>query len=199
MARDLAAGGWDVAVRAAPDAVAPNAVAWVLLADDAGRLLAPLAQAGGMGLPVLCLTAADAAMEGRLLRAGAHMVLPMDAAAGAALTTMTRLAAAAGRTVRVGDLRLCLDTRQAWLAGRLLSLRPLDFDLLLALATRWGRVVSAADLAAGLWPMTSDATDRLAAHIHTLRGALGPGMPVRGVGRRGYLLTGESPKGAEGR
>lgn len=192
VARDLAAVGWDVAGRVAPDVAA---VAWVLLADDAGRLLAPLAQAGGMGMPVLCLTTADAAMEGRLLRAGAHMVLPGDVGgegAAGALTALVRLADPAGRVVRVGDLRLCPATRQGWRAGRLLPLRPLDFDLLLALAARAGRVVPAADLAACLWPSAPDAAERLAVHVHTLRRALGPGAPLRTVGRRGYLLTGGS-------
>lgn len=194
LARDLTIAGWDVAVRAAPD---PTADAWVLLAGDALRLAPLLAQAGE-DIPVLCLTVADAAMESRLLRAGAHMVLSGDAAGAraevveAALIALIRLAGPVGRMVRVGGLRLCPATRRGWSGGRPLPLRPLDFDLLLALAAQAGQVVPAADLAAGLWPTAPDAMDRLAVHIHTLRAALGPGVALHTVGRRGYLLGGDA-------
>ncbi|MBB6253565.1 winged helix-turn-helix domain-containing protein [Nitrospirillum iridis] len=180
--QELAVLGWDVSAGSAPDArllIAPNPHA-----------LLPLL---GGDVPSLCLADADADGERALLRAGAHMVLPRGLggeAVAAALSALTRLAAPADRALRVGDLALHVDRRVALCRGRPLALAPLDFDLLLVLAGRAGQVVPAADLRAQLWPDAGDSADRLAAHIHSLRRALGAAVPLHTRGHRGYMLGG---------
>lgn len=190
---DLAVLGWEaVADGAAP---APSDVR-LLAAIRADALIPHLPDpAVPVDAPILCLADADAAAESTLLRAGAHMVLPLSSGAGAvavALDLLARLAAPANRAVRAGDLALHVDRRVALCRGRPLALAPLDFDLLLLLAERMGQVVPAADLRARLWPNLAPdapgAADRLAAHIRSLRRALGTAVPLHTRGRRGYQL-----------
>ncbi|MEE3626337.1 winged helix-turn-helix domain-containing protein [Nitrospirillum sp. BR 11752] len=186
---DLAALGWEAVADASPDVR-------LLAAARADALLAHLPDPSGpVEAPVLCLADADAAVESALLRAGAHMVLPLSsgtAAVAAALSLLARLAAPADRALRVGDLALHVDRRVALWRGRPLALAPLDFDLLLLLAERGGQVVPAADLRVRLWPtLAPDApgvADRLAAHIRSLRRALGTAVPLHTRGHRGYQL-----------
>ncbi|MEA1649761.1 helix-turn-helix domain-containing protein [Nitrospirillum sp. BR 11164] len=181
--RELAALGWDVTSpmgNGAPDVR-------LLIAIDAGALPRQIKEDG----PTLCLADAGAEAESALLRAGAHMVLPLDTAAtavAAALSALARLAAPGDRALRVGDLALHVDRRVAWCRGRPLALAPLDFDLLLLLAERAGQVVPAAELRARLWPDAPDGAGRLTAHIHSLRRALGPAVPLHTRGHRGYVL-----------
>ncbi|TWB54523.1 winged helix-turn-helix domain-containing protein [Nitrospirillum viridazoti] len=178
--QELAALGWDVTQDDVPDVR-------LLIAADAGALPRHLREAW----PTLCLTTVGAEAESALLRAGAHMVLPLYTAATAvavALSALARLTAPGDQALRVGDLALHVDRRVAWCRGRPLALAPLDFDLLLLLAERPGQVVPAAELRARLWPDATDSAGRLTAHIHSLRCALGPAVPLHTRGHQGYVL-----------
>ncbi|MEA1677698.1 winged helix-turn-helix domain-containing protein [Nitrospirillum sp. BR 11163] len=184
--QELSALGWDATGDGMPDVR-------LLIAADAGALPRHLKE----GWPTLCLATVGAEAESTLLRAGAHMVLPLDTAAtavAAALSALARLAAPGDRALRVGDLALHVDRRLAWCRGRPLALAPLDFDLLVLLAERPGQVVPAAELRARLWPDATDSAGRLTAHIRSLRRALGPAAPLHTRGHQGYVLGGVDPK-----
>ena len=94
----------------------------------------------------------------------------------------------------VGELRLNLETRQVWKAGRELTLRYKEFELLSLLAGRTGEIVTRAELFDEVWgtDWLGD-TRTLDVHIRWLREKIedDPGDPryirtVRGVG---YRLT----------
>lgn len=100
----------------------------------------------------------------------------------------------AAPTLTVGDLRLNLETRQVWKAGRELNLRYKEFEVLSLLAARQGEVVTRAMLFDEVWgtDWLGD-TRTLDVHIRWLREKIegDPSDPhyirtVRGVG---YRLT----------
>jgi DNA-binding response OmpR family regulator len=96
-------------------------------------------------------------------------------------------------------MKLSLDptSRQAERDGQKLELRPLEFDLLLYLATREGRVVKADDLCAALWPGEAAPRARLTVHLHNLRLALQrTGPPLVHSVPGGYLLAPAPPPSA---
>jgi DNA-binding response OmpR family regulator len=74
------------------------------------------------------------------------------------------------RPVTVGRLRLDVAARRAVVDGRELMLRPKEFDLLLALAARAGKVVSREDLMAQVWDENwFGPTKTLDVHVSVLR------------------------------
>ena len=105
-----------------------------------------------------------------------------------------RMGAAATETdderIRVGDLVIDLAAREVRVAGEPVELSALDFDLLVALAARPGRVWSRTQLLEKVWGYDFYGDDRVVdVHIRTMRKALGddPVEPryiatVRGVG-----------------
>jgi len=96
-------------------------------------------------------------------------------------------------------MKLSLDptTRQAERDGVSLVLRPLEFDLLLYLFAREGRVVKADDLCAALWPGETAPRSRLTVHLHNLRLALQrTGPPLVHSVPGGYLLSPAPPPSA---
>jgi DNA-binding response OmpR family regulator len=103
----------------------------------------------------------------------------------------------AGRTetsepIRVGDLVIDEGTRTATLEGRRLELARKEFDLLLALAQRQGRVATKRELLAEVWQQSYGGADRTVdVHLSWLRRKLGETaaeprylVSVRGVGVR---------------
>ena len=94
--------------------------------------------------------------------------------------------------VRVGDLVIDERTRTATLAGRPLELARKEFDLLLALASRPGEVVTKRELLADVWQQAYGGSDRTVdVHLSWLRRKLGESAAeprylhsVRGVGVR---------------
>ncbi len=149
-------------------------------------------------LPVIVATARDDEREiVRLLDAGAddYLVKPFSAA-----QAMARVRAVLRRTsppgspeaagVSVGELVVDPVSRVATLAGEPLSLNRKEFDLLLALATRAGQVVSKRELLAEVWQMPWGGADRTVdVHLSWLRRKLGETAAaprylhsVRGVG-----------------
>jgi DNA-binding response OmpR family regulator len=94
--------------------------------------------------------------------------------------------------VRIGDLEVDPSSRQATMAGADVDLSKKEFDLLVALAGRAGRVVTRDDLMAEVWDENwFGSTKTLDVHVGWLRRKLGddPANPrylhtVRGVGFR---------------
>lgn len=94
--------------------------------------------------------------------------------------------------LRVGELVVDESTRTATLAGRPLELARKEFDLLLALASRQGQVVTKRELLAEVWQQAYGGADRTVdVHLSWLRRKLGETaaeprylVSVRGVGVR---------------
>ncbi|WP_108494971.1 response regulator transcription factor [Promicromonospora sp. AC04] len=150
-------------------------------------------------VPVVIATARDDDADVvRLLDAGAddYLVKPFSAAqALARVRAVLRRSAAAGepeadRRVVVGELVIDPPARSVSLAGRELDLNRKEFDLLLALATRAGDVVSKRQLLAEVWQLPWGGADRTVdVHLSWLRRKLGETAAdprylhsVRGVG-----------------
>ncbi|GAA3462721.1 response regulator transcription factor [Saccharothrix longispora] len=151
---------------------------------------------GVCDVPVIVATARDDEGEiVRLLNAGAddYLVKPFSsehlAARLAAVLRRTRKDAAP-EPLRIGDLSVDLDRREARLGGRELNLTRKEFDLLAYLAAREGKVVPRAELLANLWNLPGRHDDQtLDVHLSWLRRKLGEraAQPrylhtVRGVG-----------------
>ena len=97
------------------------------------------------------------------------------------------------------SMKLSLDPtlRQAERNGEILELRPLEFDLLLYLSAREGRVVAPDELCAALWPGENAPRTRLTVHLHNLRLALQrTGPPLVHSVPGGYLLSPAPPPSA---
>jgi DNA-binding response OmpR family regulator len=149
-------------------------------------------------LPVLIATARDGDREMvRLLDAGAddYLVKPFSAAqAMARVRAVLRRSAGddpdLARQVQVGDLVVDVVARTVTLDGRELDLNRKEFDLLLALASRPGQVISKRQLLAEVWQQPWGGADRTVdVHLSWLRRKLGETAAeprylhtVRGVG-----------------
>jgi DNA-binding response OmpR family regulator len=149
-------------------------------------------------LPVLIATARDGDREMvRLLDAGAddYLVKPFSAAqAMARVRAVLRRSAGEepdqGREVVVGGLVIDVVARTVTLDGGELELNRKEFDLLLALASREGQVISKRQLLAEVWQQPWGGADRTVdVHLSWLRRKLGETAAeprylhsVRGVG-----------------
>ncbi len=147
-------------------------------------------------VPVIVATARDDEAEiVRLLNAGAddYLVKPFSSEHLAArLSAVLRRARKeeAPEPLRIGDLVVDLDRRDARLAGRKLNLTRKEFDLLAYLAAREGKVVPRAELLANLWNLPGRHDDQtLDVHLSWLRRKMGERAArprylhtVRGVG-----------------
>ncbi|MEV0325731.1 DNA-binding response regulator [Micromonospora echinospora] len=130
------------------------------------------------------------------LRAGAddYVVKPfsmveLQARIEAVMRRTGRAAGAARVTaaLQVGDLRVDVDARRVWLAGREVGLSRKEFDLLVVLARQAGTVVSRDRLQMEVWHTTWATRHNLDVHVAALRGKLddaGLVETVRGVGYR---------------
>lgn len=92
-----------------------------------------------------------------------------------------------------GPFTLDLGRAELLRDGQALPLRPKVFDLLTALATRPGQVLSKDELVLTVWPGVVVTDDSLAQCVHELRSALGDAGPalLRTVPRRGYRFDAE--------
>jgi DNA-binding response OmpR family regulator len=149
-------------------------------------------------LPVLIATARDGDRDMvRLLDAGAddYLVKPFSAAQAMARVRAVLRRTAAGepdqdREVIVGGLVVDVVARTVRLDGRELELTRKEFDLLLALASRAGQVISKRQLLAEVWQQPWGGADRTVdVHLSWLRRKLGESaaeprylQSVRGVG-----------------
>ena len=150
-------------------------------------------------VPVIVATARDDEAEiVAVLDAGAddYVVKPFSAEQlDARIRAVLRRGAGedpADTEVVVGGLRIDPRTRQAGIDGRPLELTPREFDLLLYLAARAGRVVTKRELLAEVWQQPYGGADKTVdVHLSWLRRKLGETAQearylhsVRGVGVR---------------
>ena len=141
-------------------------------------------------IPILMLTARAEEIDRVLgLEVGAddYLTKPFSmrellARARALLRRVTLMSAAGGgsggeapaQVHEIGDLRLDVAGRSAWVAGTPLDLTPKEFDLLHALAAQPGRAYSREYLLQHIWGMEYDGFDRTVdTHIVRLRRKLG--------------------------
>jgi DNA-binding response OmpR family regulator len=128
--------------------------------------------------PVLMLTARDT-LEDKItgLDAGAddYLVKPFDVRElEARLRSMVRRQRGeiARETYTVGDLTIDLATLQVKRAGRTVTLTPIGFRLLAALARASPRVVTRRDLEREVWGEVPPDSDALRSHLYNLRKAI---------------------------
>lgn len=146
-------------------------------------------------LPVIVVTArTERAEVVRLLDLGAddHVTKPFDVGQLEARirAVLRRVERTAGSAVQLGELRIDPQRREVRLGEQVISLRVLEFEILLALAQRPGTVVDREDLIKQVWG--SDARDgdrRLDNQLSILRAKLGDNgrdqrliRTMRGVG-----------------
>lgn len=92
---------------------------------------------------------------------------------------------------RIADLGVDPVNRRASRRGTPLSLRPIEFDILVCLAEHVGTPVSKHELLLRLWPNGDGSANRLAAHVRNLRAEVDPDRRSRllhTVRHVGYVL-----------
>jgi two-component system, OmpR family, response regulator len=150
--------------------------------------------------PILILTARDAAGDKVAgLDAGADDYLTKPfvfAELVARLRALVRRSSGIeGTTIRVGDLEIDTAARRAKRAGRVLTLRAKEWDLLEFLALRQGTLVTRAQIHDRLFGKDSDTLDAtIDVHLSRLRTAIdrGSGKPlIKTVRGQGYRLEAE--------
>jgi DNA-binding response OmpR family regulator len=102
---------------------------------------------------------------------------------------LVRESAATPRVVQVGALRIDLGARRTWLDDDALHLTPTEFDLLYALASAPGQVLTRERLLADVWGWDggAGATRTVDSHVKALRAKIGVDR-VRTVHGVGYAL-----------
>ncbi|WP_432476280.1 response regulator transcription factor [Nocardioides sp. GXQ0305] len=169
------------------------------LPDVDGLALVSMIRATGSNVPIIVITAQDD--DPTMVRAldnGAddYVVKPFGtdqlAARIRAVLRRAGTADAPSPPVRVGELVIDERARTATLAGEPLELARKEFDLLLALASRSGEVVSKRELLSEIWRDAYGGSERTVdVHLSWLRRKLGESAAeprylhsVRGVGVR---------------
>jgi DNA-binding response OmpR family regulator len=104
-----------------------------------------------------------------------------------------RAAEPGDRVITVGRLRLDLPARRVYADGTEVLLRPKEFDLLAALVTRAGEVVTREQLMDEVWDENwFGPTKTLDVHVSTLRRKLGPYGQITTLRGRGYRFEREA-------
>jgi DNA-binding response OmpR family regulator len=181
------------AVEDAPDLIVLD----LMLPELSGYEVLRQLRRGRQEMPVLILTArgeeADK-VQGFRLGADDYVVKPVGV-----LEFLARVEALLRRSqprvstgiYRLEDLEIDGDRRTAAVAGAEVSLSPLEFDLLNALAQRRGNLVSRAELLKEVWGYRSGIESRTVdTHIAKLRAKIDRGSRSRivTVRKRGYRL-----------
>lgn len=151
-------------------------------------------------VPVLMLTARDDEADivaGLAVGADDYLTKPfsmkeLTARVTALLRRVERaaeLAALPAERIEVGDLDIDTGTRRVTAAGQECRLTPIEFDLLMCLASTPDRVLSRERLLAEVWDWPDAAGTRTVdSHIKSLRGKIGAGR-IRTVHGVGYALA----------
>lgn len=180
--------------------LATASVPALLLLDSAvaaGRAADVIRRLGALAAAPVMVLAHNATADERaaLLNAGADDVLSAPYSAQllvariGAILRRAPVAVRAASLLRIGPLELDLDRRSARVAGRSLRLTPREWDLLVLLARRAGRIVTRQELLMAIWGM-NHARDwhYLRVHMTHLRQKLGQAADLlqteRGVGFR---------------
>ncbi|HEX2217504.1 MAG TPA: winged helix-turn-helix domain-containing protein [Gemmatimonadales bacterium] len=128
----------------------------------------------------------------RSRRSHEHLVAILRELSDTPVEELERLRAPA-MPLRFADLELDPATRDVRRAGRLVALRPKEYELLRALVARGGAVASRRELLAEVWDYREDVTSRTVdTHVAVLRRKLGhreeePGY-ILTVAKAGYRL-----------
>ena len=142
-------------------------------------------------LPILILTAADEVRtKVDLLNAGAddYLAKPFHMEELVARVHVQLRKRNTGTVHEVGDLRVDVLARQAFLGDEELKLSPREFDLLVHLVSHPGRVFSREEIETSLWSEGVPSSNVVDVHVANIRGKLrdagGFGLirTVRGVG-----------------
>ncbi|NEV61183.1 response regulator transcription factor [Thiorhodococcus minor] len=149
-------------------------------------------------LPILILTARDRwqdKVEGLEAGADDYLVKPFhQEELIARLRALTRRAAGtASRELRVGPLRIDLNTEQVWVDEREIELTAYEYRLIEQLATSGGKVLSKQALADHLYPHDEDRESNvIEVLVGRLRRKLDPKgelSPIETLRGRGYRLS----------
>jgi DNA-binding response OmpR family regulator len=133
----------------------------------------------------------------RAQRSHEHLVAILRELSDTPLAELERLRAPA-MPLRFADLEVDTATRQVRRAGVLVVLRPKEYELLVALMSRAGEVVTRRELLAEVWGYSGDVNSRTVdTHVAVLRRKLGhaPDEPdyILTMAKAGYrLAAGES-------
>jgi len=168
----------------------------LVLPDNDGFGLLSNFRATGFTGPILVVTARDTTqdrIEGLDTGADDYLIKPFSFdELLARLRALLRRTAPAGRSVRIEDLELNLETRLAQRDGQILELTPRQFQLLLYLARQQGQAVSRDAIAADVWrEATASWTNVIEVQISRLRRKIDrPGLEplLHTVRGRGYAL-----------
>ncbi|MEM7247742.1 MAG: response regulator transcription factor [Acidobacteriota bacterium] len=160
---------------------------------------------GGLGVPILMLTALDQVGDRVAgLEAGADDYLVKPFAMAELLARVAALSrrqdVASPAQLRLGPLTLDTGRREVRRDGVLLPLRPKELVLLELLATHAGRVVTRAQIASACWDEAQEPSSNVEeVLIASLRRKLGRPSPIRTVRGAGYLLEsdGDGPSDDE--
>jgi DNA-binding response OmpR family regulator len=172
----------------------------VMVPGLSGIEVAKRLRAAGKQVPILMLTARDAAADiVKGLDAGADDYLTKPFAFNVLLARLRALSRRASRpavrTLQIGDLVLDPSTHAVKRAGRVIALTSTEFRLLEFMMRRAGRVSSRAAIIDGVWGMEQDVkANTVDAFIRLLRSKVDGGsrpaliQTVRGYG---YVLRDE--------
>lgn len=155
-----------------------------------GLALLQSARNKGLRTPVLILTARDSKLDklkGFNVGADDYVIKPVDMEELAARlrALIRRSGGHASSRIRVGEVEIDPDSRQAWNAGNLIDLSTKEFAVLEMLVQNAGRVLTRAQLEQSIygWGDSAD-SNTIEVFIHHLRKKLGSNFiqTLRGIG-----------------
>ena len=160
------------------------------LPQQDGLALLQSARAKGMRTPILILTARDEKLDklkGFNLGADDYVIKPIDMEELAARlrALIRRSAGRASPHIKIGNVEIDPDARQAWHEGKPVELSAKEFAVLELLVQNAGRVLTRAQLEQSLygWGDSAD-SNTIEVFIHHLRKKLGSSFiqTLRGIG-----------------